>query len=287
MKEVPKDKIDDLITNGYVLDGGRYFNESIVLVRHHAASFLGFTLLTIVIGVILQFIPIIGTLISSFVTAPALVAGMFIYAYKVKNEENVEFSDFFKGFEDVGQLTLFTITSTFLYLIIFSPTLFSFYSDGYIDWYIALIEDPTDPSLAANIPAMSANTITIFFLNLIPLVYFSVAFLWAPHFIVFYKMGFWDAMETSRQIITKQWISVFLLMLIFIGIIFSVYLVLILIVAFLGIFGIILAGMAFVGFLLAWLCTFQCAIYLAFAEVMDLHHPNRGENDHLYDHLVD
>jgi uncharacterized membrane protein len=48
---------------------------------------------------------------------------------------------------------------------------------------------------------------------LIPGIYLAVSYAFAPMFIVFGKMEFWDAMEYSRKLVTKRWWSIFGLML--------------------------------------------------------------------------
>ncbi len=48
---------------------------------------------------------------------------------------------------------------------------------------------------------------------IVPGIYLGVSYSFAPMFIVFGNMEFWDAMEYSRKLITKKWWSIFGLML--------------------------------------------------------------------------
>lgn len=48
-----------------------------------------------------------------------------------------------------------------------------------------------------------------FILLVIPGIYFAVSYVFAPFFIIFSKMDFWLAMETSRKLVTKEWFSIF------------------------------------------------------------------------------
>lgn len=48
---------------------------------------------------------------------------------------------------------------------------------------------------------------------ILPGIYLAVSYAFAPMFIVFGKMEFWDAMEYSRKLITRNWWSLFGLML--------------------------------------------------------------------------
>ena len=44
---------------------------------------------------------------------------------------------------------------------------------------------------------------------IIPGIYLAVAYTFAPLFIVFAKMEFWDGMELSRKLVTKNWWNIF------------------------------------------------------------------------------
>jgi hypothetical protein len=44
---------------------------------------------------------------------------------------------------------------------------------------------------------------------IIPGIYLAVAYTFAPLFIVFAKMEFWDGMEISRKLVTKNWWDIF------------------------------------------------------------------------------
>lgn len=48
-----------------------------------------------------------------------------------------------------------------------------------------------------------------FLLLFIPGIYLAVSYIFAPFFIIFSKMDFWMAMETSRKLVSKEWFSIF------------------------------------------------------------------------------
>ncbi len=57
---------------------------------------------------------------------------------------------------------------------------------------------------------MSAILIFLGFLALIlPGVYLSVGYIFTPFYIIFGRMEFWDAMETSRKLVHREWLSIF------------------------------------------------------------------------------
>jgi hypothetical protein len=83
---------------------------------------------------------------------------------------------------------------------------------------------------------------------LVPGIYLSVAYIFAPLFIVFGKMGFYEAMETSRRLVHKEWFNIF------------IFLIVLLLLNLLGL-------MAFgIGLVFTIPITF-CAIYVAFDEI--------------------
>ena len=52
-------------------------------------------------------------------------------------------------------------------------------------------------------------TVLCFFLLILPSIYIAVCYAFASMFVVFYKNEFWDALENSRKVITKNWWSFF------------------------------------------------------------------------------
>ena len=84
---------------------------------------------------------------------------------------------------------------------------------------------------------------------IVPGIYLAVAYTFAPLFIVFAKMEFWDGMEFSRKLITKNWWNIF-------GFILLIFLI-------------NLAGTLafFVGLLFTIPLTY-CAIYAAFEDIV-------------------
>ena len=101
---------------------------------------------------------------------------------------------------------------------------------------------------------------------LLPTLYFAVAYSFSDMFIIFKGMNFWDAMEASRQLVTKKWF-------IFFG--FAIVMMLIM-----------LGG--FFAFCIGDLFAFpaiMCINYVAFADITKLNEKPDSETD-ILDHLV-
>ena len=208
-------KIQELIDNGYDFHAMDYIREAWEIFKKNAGSFIGFFLLFIVISAFSGVIPVVGTIANYLVVAPIGMVGFYIVANLIQRQKNADFGDFFKGTQYIGQLALMSLVLIAIYALIFSPTIISLYRTGVIDWYRELMADPFGG--LESTPPFTTNNFLMLGLNILPLLYFQVAYMWSPHFIVFHKKGFWESMELSRRLITRQWFSVFRLLLTWIG----------------------------------------------------------------------
>jgi len=90
------------------------------------------------------------------------------------------------------------------------------------------------------------------FLLILPGIYLAVCYMFVMHLIIDHRMEFWDAMETSRKIVTKNWFTVF-------GLAFAL-------------FAVNLLGMlAIVVGLLVTIPVTSCAAAVAYREIIGLH----------------
>jgi hypothetical protein len=53
-----------------------------------------------------------------------------------------------------------------------------------------------------------------YFAFIIPGIYLTVAYTFSIFFVIFGKMDFWNAMETSRKLVHREWVSILLLVLV-------------------------------------------------------------------------
>jgi len=104
---------------------------------------------------------------------------------------------------------------------------------------------------------------------MIPIVYLATAWRWAPMFVIFHNMGFWEAMETSRRLVTQKWFNHFVLLLVYM--LFAI--------------GGVLA--LFIGLIFVMPIIF-CIEYAAFADVTKFLQEAAGdEGDDIVEHLVE
>ncbi|MBK7873088.1 MAG: hypothetical protein IPJ74_21665 [Saprospiraceae bacterium] len=275
-------RLRDALESGYEFNIGQFFQQGFDLMKKNLGGFIGYTLLYMAILMVLGIIPFIGN-IASIVLSPPLAAGWFIVANKLQKNAPTEFGDFFKGFDYIGQLILVYIISILIYVAIMSPALIA----GGAFMFAAISDVSSMDS------AFPTWLVFIMLAIMIPLAYLAVAWRWAPMFVVFHKMGFWDAMETSRKIVTKRWFSHFAMMLL-VSLFFTVAaLVLIGGMVSTGATGIealsstvvLVGALLFLGGALLITPFYQCVEYAAFASVTQI---NASDSvDDIVDHLVD
>lgn len=281
-----RNKVEDLINDGYDFSASQYLKEGWEIYKEEAFSFVGFLLVTFVISLGISYIPRIGSYIQYFVVGPALSVGYFIVAHRIKRNEYEDFGEFFKGFSFLKEIIPAAFTMMVIYLIAFSPTIYSLYSTGIIDWYQEVLSNPfSPPPVEAFLSEISTTQIWIMILNIIPIIYLGVAFTFTYMYIVFYDMGFWEAIESSRKVITRRWFAIF-------GYFFMILGIFLLVTMFLGLFTTftgVLGGLIMALYTIIAVCIspfIYCGLYAAFADIMELN-SEYDESDGIIDHLVD
>ncbi|MFN7115350.1 MAG: BPSS1780 family membrane protein [Saprospiraceae bacterium] len=254
-------KLQEINETNYQFKFGDYIGQGFDLFKQNMGNFVGYTLVYVMIIGVLSVIPLIGFL-GVYALSPILYAGFLIGAHRTASGQRLEFGDFFKGFDHAGQLIvwyLVSIIATTLLMLPFFISIFSWYSEMLADPE-GYIENPDPFGMFANIPSWS-------YLLFLPAIYLGVAWRWAPQFIVFNNMNFWDAMEMSRRLITKKWLIQFLFL-----IVFS-----------------IIGGIGALGLLIGMFFTVpaaMCMEYAAFADVTKLNQVASSVDD-IEAHLVE
>ncbi|MEM8527034.1 MAG: hypothetical protein AAGG68_20510 [Bacteroidota bacterium] len=248
--------LERLATKGYQFYFSDYISKGIDIFKKDIGGFVGFTFLFFLMSSLASTIPFGSTLVT-----PVLMAGLYVVCRNIISNQHHEFGEFFQGFNHFGQLILVALASVVLTIIFILPlgigaisavTMGGLFSDGYV---------------IDSFSEISTISIIVILGIALPIIYLSIAWSWAPMFVVFYKMQFWEAMEASRRILSKNWW------------IFFAFTIITGIIAFMGIFGLL------VGILFTFPAA-MCMHYVAFAEVVGLHH-DEEMNSSIEDHLVE
>lgn len=191
-----KERLESIIRDGYEFNFSDYLSQGIELFKKDIGSFVGYMLVYLVIVIAASFVPF-GSL---FVTYP-LYMGFALVAHQIARGQEYAFQDFFKGFQDFGPLLLTYLVMFLAILLVMSPMLIMFFSTFYTI---------VDVDYSGEIPAIFENGtfLLVFFLAMIPMIYLTTSWRWAPYLVVFYKLSFWDALETSRRLVGRNfWIT--------------------------------------------------------------------------------
>lgn len=251
MSDFPN-QIEKVIRDGYEFKFGDYIGRGFDIAKKEIGLNAGFLLIFFIIVAVLSFIPFIGQLASSLVVTPCLMAGFYLVARKVDDDEPRTFSDYFKGFDYLSPLMVVALIQMGIMIAFFIPMGIMAYL------FMGTFDISTGPSVGIGI------TIGIFAL-MIPIIYLAISWSFTPFLIIFHNMKGWPAMEASRKIIGKQWFMFF----------------------FFGIVVALIVSLGFIGLLIAILFTMpagMCMSFAAFRDIVGL--PNEGEDD-IMDHLIE
>lgn len=207
-----------LLKEGYRFDIGYHLGNGWKLFSKGAGSYIGFILLFFVMyfasGVLTTLVwPPLFLGVLLLITP--LFSGVFVFTRQLTKDHH-EFGDFFKGFQQFGQITMFYI----VLMLITSPLIIFYFGylfpyELYIDSYMGRIDDFT---FAQELSAHMESRIEYLWLVLIVFyaggIYVSVSYAFALPLIVDAKLGFWQAMETSRKAAAMKFFSIFALFLV-------------------------------------------------------------------------
>jgi hypothetical protein len=282
MQDRQRKRIEEKITIGYDFVASEYIGQGWATFRKFSGGFVGFFLFSFFIGLFLGQIPYLGFLLSTFVIGPVLRAGYYIVSDRIVRGAAFSFGDFFNGFQHIGQLAAANVTMGLILGLAFLPSIFTLQSAGFFEWYVALQETVDPFGGLPPMPELSGKDSTVIFLNLIPIVYLMVGYTFAMQFIVFHQYNFWDALETSRRLVSRRWFAVFMLFLTF----FALFMVIYLPASLVALVSPLLIVPVMIG-LLCLMPVVYCAIFAAFADITDLHRPEDDEHDEILDHLIE
>jgi uncharacterized membrane protein len=242
MNDKNQSDINTIIQNGYSVDIGSFIQRGWEICQSSLGLFIGFFLITILIGGALGMIPGAGNVASIIIGGP-LNAGSLIVAFKLIKAQPVAFDDFFKGFKNAYFMPtlLITLVTTLFALICMAPAGIGV---GLIAFTAKASSQP--PSSMLLLVAM-----LLIFAGIIALVYISISYVFAIPLVIGQKLPFWSAMEASRKIVGKQWFSIFGFMVV------------------LGLLNFAGALMCFIGLLITVPLT-SCAIAAAYESIVGL-----------------
>ena len=253
MAQLPN-AIQRVLDEGYTFQMGDYLSRGWQILQKNMGNFVAFVLVYLLIQALFAFIPIIGA-IAGIIVNPALAVGPFIVADKLAHDRPTTFNDFFKGMDKFGNLLLAYILQALVIVGACVP--------GVVLLFMGGISFMSAEGLESAGSMFWAGVL----LTLIPAVYLGVSYTLSNQFVWFYDLGAWEAMEASRKVVGKNWLS-------FLG--FFIVLGLVALV------GLIALG---IGLLFA-IPLIWCALYAAFAAITGRDRDDDEGLPDLADHLI-
>lgn len=218
-----KPDFSDLINRGYNFDIGETISGGWKLFAKGAGSYIGFAVMALIIYFassfllgLTAFIPVLMPvlMIAILFGMAVLISGMNVFSRNLM-EGKESFGDFFKGFESFGQLSLHYLVYLlmtiplliFYFLVVMPPELFDLMSNP------DMLRNFEDPSYMTTSPFKPGIVSVLgYFIFMFFNIYMAVSYMFATPLIIDAKLGFWEAMETSRKVVTKKFFSHFGLM---------------------------------------------------------------------------
>ncbi len=215
MTDQQKQRFEALIEEGYEFTSSTYLEKGWKIFSQYFAGFAGFGALVAILELILYQIGMIpGFLVASLLIGPVATAGLYWVAQLIDRSQAYEPKDFLYGINHFFPLVVVNLLMMIITALVVSPAVYALYESGFFSWYQEVLANPiTSPAP----PELPARTSTVVFLNFIPLIYLYVSYLWAIPLVLFYQASPWQALESSRRLISRKWFAVFRLFLVIIS----------------------------------------------------------------------
>jgi hypothetical protein len=193
----PETLVQQVLERGYTVDIGSCISRAWELTKSNFWLVVGTTFLVLLAQSAAGAIPILGYCAGPILEGP-LVGGLYWFYLKLARGQEAGVNDGFSGFSSqFTQLMLASVVSTLLMYVWMLPAGIAFFVTG----------------------AQRRNDIPVlaFVLGLLALpvvLYLATAWVFTLPLMVDKKYGFWDAMNVSRRVVNRQWLSVFALLIV-------------------------------------------------------------------------
>ncbi len=145
----------------------------------------------------------LAVLVQYFLIMP-LIAGLWMLAIKRVSNKSFSYTEIFKYYPNIIRLFILYFIQTIIVMLSMFVVALIFGGIAYL----------IGASMAAS---MRIGT----FFGVLPVLYLSVAYIFSIPLLIEKKLSFWQALETSRRVVTHHWFKLFFLV-ILLGIIVSI-----------------------------------------------------------------
>jgi hypothetical protein len=178
-----------------------YLVEQIILTvldpQRHGGGYQDYTSVSFWIQSLIVFLI---SIFMSLVTIP-LYVGVNVVAFKQMSDQERVFGDFFHGYRYWSSLIASVLMQGLIVIgiIIVPAVVVAAFALGF-SW---------NTSQNSSTAVISMIVVVAMFLSIVPLLYIAVSYTFTQMLIIDRRLGFWQAMEMSRKVVTKRWFSVF------------------------------------------------------------------------------
>ncbi len=198
---------------------GQAISDGWTLVAKNLGFYILGGIITVAIGMVLGFIPFVGSIANNLIVSPCLWAGGVYVTWLIANGSGwTDFGDMFKGFKFLTPVIISALIQGVVSIIIALLFFFNFIPD-LIELY-KLLQSGNAYTNQEEIKEfakifLSGKSFILFALFMIAMLIIGIIWAFKTHFIVIYKLQAWQAMEMSRKISTNnffQLVGLFLLL---------------------------------------------------------------------------
>lgn len=274
-----RNRLEDVKEHGFSYDVSQYISEGFEEVKRYVGEYVIYTVVLVAVLIVLGgvdeaftkfirefeissksvliFLELSSQAISQLVVPP-FFAGYLYAAHKSTTQNELELSDFFKGFDYYKELVIQGLIILGMTFAAFIPFVITFYLIQGADAYAIRDFGQTEVLILTLIGGI----------GFILYAYITISYMFASAFIIFGDMKALEAMEASRSVVANNFwellgFGILLIIVLFVGLLFC-----------------------FIGALFT-LPVMYIAIYFAFRHVMGINNnASREDRDDLFDHLI-
>ncbi|SOE22090.1 hypothetical protein SAMN06298216_2533 [Spirosomataceae bacterium TFI 002] len=197
-------KLEQNLAHGYEVKIGEYLSKGFDIFKANAGGYIGYTVLYMILSSIINLIPFLN-LFASILISPCLVFGFHLVSKSIHVDKVVPpFGEFFRGFDHFSKLILIALLSFLGYFIVALPIIITIGVSAFT------LQDANAKEI---FDTLIGGPFFVVVLTICGFIYLGVSWFFASLLAVYHNMSAWEALETSRKLITRNWFMMFVFLL--------------------------------------------------------------------------
>lgn len=195
------EKLQRSLSGGYEVKISDYLSRGFDIFKANAGAYIGYTILYFVISFFINLIPFLN-IFGSILISPCLVFGFHLVSKSISADNIIpDFGMYFKGFDHFGKLVVIALLSMLLYVVLFLPLI------GTIGFSAFSMANANANEI---METLIGGPLFVLVLTMCVFLYLAICWIFSSMLAVFHDMSAWDAMETSRKLVTRNWFMIFI-----------------------------------------------------------------------------